>query len=80
MLKTTKLNSRWTAFTLLAGGCAIVASAGAGIAQDVHVAPQAKAYHAHVIPVHIKLPHNHTKVKKPAWHLSNVYKFHLFGA
>ncbi len=79
MTKATKLNSRWTALTLLAGGCAIVVSAGAGIAQELHSAPEAKGYHTNVVPVHIRLPHNHTNYTPPKWHLSNIHKLHLFG-
>lgn len=77
--KATKLNSRWTAVTLLVGGCAIVASAATGAAQNVNGVPEAGGYHTHVIPVHRSLPHNHTHYTAPKWHLSNVQKLHLVG-
>lgn len=49
-----------------------------GLGRRMHIAPQAKAYHAHLIPVHIKLPLNHTRGTKSG-NLANVCKLHSLG-
>ena len=61
------------------GGCAIVAAAGAGLAQTAHIVPEAKGYHTNVIRVHPWQPHNHTHTTAPKWQLSHIQKLHLFG-
>lgn len=65
---------------LLVGGCAIVASAGVGIVQDVHMVPEAKGK-TNVVGVHVQQPHNHTHLRNSKWHLSKIYTLnHLAGS
>ncbi len=75
MKKATALDSRRIALITLAGGCAIVASAGAGIGQTVQIVPQAGPTYGttNVVKIHKKLPKNHTHYVPPKWKLSKIH-------